>query len=450
MKTRNVLLIGAMLMSLVFFNSCEEEVRSPNSTSEAEAQAELATYFTLAGNAVRILDLEDQEEQIRAMALGGLSPAVSGIETVDYKGAISPLGDPWYAGWSFYDAVINGDMKSKSIPELPVEVITDDRAKGVGTTTWTNDKIWILDGIVFVNRGDVLTIEPGTIIQGRNAPNGGTSSLIISRGAKIIAEGTAEEPIIFTFEGDQGNTSPEVRGKWGGLVLLGDATLNNDLGINSAEGLSPADSRAYFGGFNDADNSGVLRYISIRHCGAKTAQEDNDINGLTLGAVGSGTTIENVEVVGSLDDGIEWFGGTVNSKRLISAYSGDDGIDTDLGFRGINQYIVIYKSGDKGSEHDGGDSPINGLPFAKPIFYNVTSIGINTTQALTFRDNTGGEYHNSLFINYAKGADIELVPSDDFHSYRQFVDENLKIENNSFFNIEAGDLPGDVLKVKLK
>ncbi|MEO1256909.1 MAG: carboxypeptidase regulatory-like domain-containing protein, partial [Bacteroidota bacterium] len=190
--------------------------------------------------------------------------------------------------------------------------------------------------------------------------------------------------------------------------------------------------------------------ISIRHCGAKTAQEDNDINGLTLGAVGSGTTIENVEVVGSLDDGIEWFGGTVNSKRLISAYSGDDGIDTDLGFRGINQYIVIYKSGDKGSEHDGGDSPINGLPFAKPIFYNVTSIGINTTQALTFRDNTGGEYHNSLFINYAKGADIELVPSDDFHSYRQFVDENLKIENNSFFNIEAGDLPGDVLKVKLK
>ncbi|MEM8523853.1 MAG: carboxypeptidase regulatory-like domain-containing protein [Bacteroidota bacterium] len=449
MKTRNVLLIGMTLMSFFFFNSCEEEPLAPISTSEAEAQAELATYFTLAGNAVRTLDLEDQEEQVRAMALGGLSPAIQGIETVDYKGAIPPFGEPWYAGWSFYDAIVNGDMHSESIPDLPVEVITDNSGEGIGTTTWTSDKIWVLDGIVFVNRGDVLTIEAGTIVQGRTTDEG-TSGLIVARGAKIIAEGTAEAPIIFTFEGDTGNTSPEVRGEWGGLVLLGDARLNNDLGINSAEGLSPADSRAYFGGFNDADNSGTLRYVSIRHGGFKTGVDNNDINGLTLGGVGAGTTIENVEVISSLDDGIEWFGGNVNGKNIISAFSGDDGIDSDLGYRGVNQFVVIHKSGDMGSEHDGGDSPVNGLPFAKPVFYNVTSLGTGENQAITFRDNTGGEYHNSLFINYAKGADIELVKSNDFHSYRQFVDQNLKIENNGFFNIQAGDLPSDVLKVDFK
>lgn len=450
MKTRTVLLINFMLLSLVFFNSCEEDALAPISTSEAEAQAELATYFTLAGNTVRTLDLDDQEDEIRAMAIGGLSPAISGIETVDYKGAIPPQGTPWYDGWSFYDAVRKGEMQSKPLPELPVEVVDDNAGNGTGTTTWTNDKIWVLDGIVFVNRGDVLTIEPGTIIQGRNAPNGGTSGLVVARGAKIMAEGTAEAPIIFTFEGDTGNTSPEVRGKWGGLVLLGDASLNNDLGINSAEGLSPADGRAYFGGFNDADNSGILRYVSIRHGGAETGIRNSDINGLTLGAVGSGTTLDNIEVVGSLDDGIEWFGGTVNGKHLISAFSGDDGIDSDLGYRGVNQFVIIYQSGDMGAEHDGGDSPVNGLPFAKPVFYNVTSIGIGSTQAITFRDNTGGEYHNSLFINYAKGADIELVQTSDFHSYRQFVEDNLKVENNGFFNIEAGDLPGDVLKVNFK
>ncbi len=450
METRNVLLINLMLMGLLFFNSCEDEPLAPISTSEAEAQSELTTYFTLAGNAVRTLDLEDQEEQIRAMAIGGLSPVVPGIETVDYKGAIPPLGEPWYAGWSFYDAVINGEMQSKPIPELPVEVISDNSGDGVGTMTWTSDKIWVLDGIVFVNRGDVLTIEPGTIIQGRNAPNGGTSALVIARGAKIMAEGTPEAPIIFTFEGDKGGNSPELRGQWGGLLLMGSATLNNDLGINSAEGLSPADVRAYFGGFNDFDNSGVLKYVSIRHCGFRTEVIDNDINGLTLGAVGSGTTIENVEVIGSSDDGFEWFGGAVNGKYMISAFNEDDGIDSDLGYRGVNQFVIIYKSGDMGSEHDGGDSPVNGLPFAKPIFYNVTSLGLGTTQALTFRDNTGGEYHNSLFINYAKGAEIELVQASEFHSYRQFIDENLRIENNGFFNIEAGDLPGDVLKVDFK
>lgn len=449
MKTRNVLLINLMLMGLVFLNSCEDESLASISTSEAEAQAELATYFTLAGNAVRTLDLEDQEDQIRAMALGGLSPATEGMQAVDYKGAISPVGEPWYTNWSLYDAVLNGDSTAVKFPELPTEVISDHGGEGTGTMILTNDKIWILDGIVFVNRGDVLTIEPGTIIQGRENNDGKASSLVVASGAKIIAEGTADAPIIFTFEGDEGNTSPEVRGKWGGLLILGNATLNNELGLNSVEGISPAEGRAYFGGTNDADNSGTLKYVSIRHGGAVIGA-DNEINGLTLAGVGTGTTLEYVEVISNLDDGIEWFGGTVNGNYLISAFCGDDGIDSDLGYRGKNQFIVIHKASDRGAEHDGGDSPVNGLPFAKPVFYNVTSLGTGDNQAITFRDNTGGEYHNSLFINYMTGADIELVTINPFDSYRQFTEENLKLENNGFFNIGAGDLPSDVLKVNFK
>ena len=154
---------------------------------------------------------------------------------------------------------------------------------------------------------------------------------------------------------------------------------------------------------------------------------DNEINGLTLGGVGTGTTIEYVEVVGNRDDGIEWFGGTVSGRFLISAFCADDGLDYDEGYRGGNQFVIVHQdpaegAADRGGEHDGGTDPETGTPFATPTFVNVTSIGNSDSRALTFRDNAGGTYQNSIFINYGRGIDIEDLQGQDQDSFRQWED----------------------------
>ncbi|MEM8524667.1 MAG: carboxypeptidase regulatory-like domain-containing protein [Bacteroidota bacterium] len=449
MKTAMGLLFCLLSIGL-FLTSCEQQTTDLPS-SELEIQSELTTYFALKGNTIRDLDFPPQSIQPRTTSFGSFSLPVEGIEGVSFKGAVAPNSRPWYANWSFYDRVIHGGM-SQAIDDLPVEVVSDNGGEGTGTTTWTNDKIWVLDGVVFINRGDVLTIEPGTVIQGREGIGRRASALVVARGGKIIAEGDTSRPIIFTYEGDKGETDPTVRGKWGGLILLGDAVINSDLGTNSVEGLSPADNRAYFGGNNDEDNSGVLRYVSIRHSGSKFGIDNNEINGLTLGAVGSKTIIEKVEVVGTLDDGFEWFGGTVNCKNIIAAYCGDDALDYDLGYRGKNQFVIVQQDetvGDKGGEHSGGDNA-TALPYSAPVFFNVTSIGRPASKAVLFNNNAGGEYHNSIFMNYGEGVEIEYVENSQFHSFRQFQEGNLKIENNIFFNIQSGTLPQDLLKVNFK
>lgn len=448
MKTTTVLF--ALLLGLLFI-SCEQQL-TDLSAAEIEAQDRLSTFFTLKGNSLRSLEFFPQSIQPRNINFGSSSLPVDGIEEVSYKGAVAPNKEPWYNTWSFYDRIIHEDMKSLPIAELPKEIVSDNGGKGTGTITWTRDKIWVLDGIVFVNRGDVLTIEEGTVIQGREGNGKDASALVVARGGKIIAQGDKANPIIFTFEGDRGQTSPDVRGRWGGLILLGSAVINTDIGTNSIEGISPTDSRAYYGGRNDNDDSGILSYVSIRHGGSEFGIEDNEINGLTLGGVGNKTVIENVEVIGNLDDGFEWFGGTVNCKNIISAYCGDDALDYDLGYRGVNQFVIVHldeNAGDRGGEHDGGDNPID-VPYAVPIFYNVTSIGRPASRAITFRDNAGGEYHNSIFMDYGEGIDIEYVQNAQFHSYRQFREGNLKIENNIFSNIQAGTLPQDLLRVNFK
>ena len=164
---------------------------------------------------------------------------------------------------------------------------------------------------------------------------------------------------------------------------------------------------------------------------------------MTLGGVGSGTTLEYIEIVANKDDGIEWFGGTANVKYLIAAYCGDDALDYDEGYRGKNQFIIIHQdpaasAADRGGEHDGGTSPETGTPFATPQFWNVTSSGNATSKAITFRDNAGGEYHNSIFLNYGRGIDIEDLIDQEQDCYKQFTDGNLKVANSIFFNIAAG------------
>ncbi len=324
------------------------------------------------------------------------------------------------------------------------QVVIKDNGTGTGTTTWTKDKVWILDGFVFVNSGQTLTIEAGTVIKGKPGTGASASALIVARGATINAIGTAAEPIIFTFEADplDGSVPNTTRGMWGGLIVLGSAQLNTVPSVQNIEGIPTSEPRGEYGGTNDADNSGTLKYISIRHGGTDIGA-GNEINGLTLGGVGSGTTIDYIEVLANKDDGIESFGGTPGVKHFISAYCGDDSFDTDQGFRGKYQFIVSVEDAisDRGGEHDGGTVPEDGTPYAHQMFYNATYIGNGTSRVATFRDNAAGEYHNSIFYNFGKGIDIEMLASGQ-DSYKRFQATQLKLEDNVFFNVGDGTAAG--------
>jgi hypothetical protein len=320
-----------------------------------------------------------------------------------------------------------------------ISTITD-RGEGVGTITFTKDKTWVLNGLVFVNSGQTLTVEPGTLIKGKSGQGDNASALIVSRGGKIMAEGTAAEPIVMTSETDGGQIPATARGLWGGLIVLGNASLNSSPGESAIEGIPTSETRGLYGGDNDADNSGSLAYLSIRHGGTDIGA-GNEINGLTLGGVGSGTSVHHIEIVANNDDGIEFFGGTVNVSNLCISYCADDNVDYDEGWRGRAQFVFVNQdpaSGDRGGEHDGGTDPEDAQPYATPMFYNCTYIGNGVKRALTFRDNAGGEYHNSIFYNWDKGVDIEDLPVDGEDSKKRFDAGQLKIVNNIFYMV-AGD-----------
>lgn len=296
-------------------------------------------------------------------------------------------------------------------------------------TTWTASNRYQLSGYVFVTNGATLTIEPGTVVQGRVSSGTSAAALVITAGSKINAAGTKEKPIIFTSELDQlnGNLTKSDTGLWGGLVVLGKASINSR--SNGAAAGTPAQdqiegfsvsadqtSLITFGGTDDADNSGTIRYVSIRHGGAVIGTA-NEINGLTMGGVGSGTTIEYVEVFANKDDGYEWFGGTVNCRYLVSAYNNDDAFDMDQGYRGNLQFLfgilgdIGTDYGDKGIEWDGSTSPLTATPRGKTTVANATIIGAGTTgkssYAMNIRDAVEATVYNSVFMNFEKMIDIE-------------------------------------------
>ncbi len=321
--------------------------------------------------------------------------------------------------------------------------------------TWTSDNVYILKQRVFVVDGVTLTIEAGTTIKGQSGDVADVGVLVISRGAKLIAEGTAGNPIIFTSELDEGdNLTFEDRGKWGGLIILGKGTNSNLDDNNEIEGIIIDGDNGLYGGSVEEDSSGSIKYVSIRHGGAELAA-DEEINGLTLGAVGSKTVISHVEVLSNSDDGIEWFGGAPKLDHILVAYCGDDSYDYDEGYHGMNQFLVTVQdtaasgAGDRMGEHDGGPSKNRwGTPYSAPVFSNVTYIGRgadNGKRTVTFRDNAGGEYHNSIFANQAKGIDVEYTSESDgvdSNSYQMFADGKLKVANNVFSNIADGTASG--------
>lgn len=344
--------------------------------------------------------------------------------------------------------------------ELPAQYTEDkgkvtikDNGEGTGTITWTADKTWILNGFVFVNEGQTLTIEPGTTIKAMPGSALDASALIVCRGAKIYANGTADKPIIFTALADNGSLAKDERGLWGGVIVLGKGVLNTADKTKQVEGIPTTEPRGSYGGDNDGDNSGSLKYISIRHGGSKIGEGD-EINGLTLGGVGNATTIEYIEVIANKDDGIEFFGGQPRLKYILVSNCADDAFDYDTGFRGFGQYWVAIQEGavaGRCGEHDGGTTPEDGTPYATPHIYNATYIGpsgaADEDDMIRFRDNAGGFYMNSIFAEKPKGISIELLATDTQDSFKQLENGKLKVENCIFWNV-ADNTPAGVLTTK--
>ena len=323
-------------------------------------------------------------------------------------------------------------------------------ANVTANTTWTRTNTYLLETKIYVTNGATLTIEPGTVIKGRPKANPvDATALVIARGAKINAQGTATTPIIFTAESDllNGNLTQSERGLWGGVVILGRARLNTASGQGNVEGIPTTEPLGTYGGTDDDDNSGVFRYVQIRHSGAIVAA-NVELNGLTMGGVGRGTTIEYVDVYAGNDDGYEWFGGTVNSKYLISSYNDDDNFDWDEGFRGKGQFWFAVGASDKGNqamEMDGGTSPEDGQPYALPELYNITLIGSGATSTntssfgLLFRDNSGGKISNMILHDYRGYAvRIETESAQTQDSAKRLAAGDLAIGNSIFGSFGAG------------
>ena len=287
-------------------------------------------------------------------------------------------------------------------------------------------QIWTLKGRVSVVDGVTLTVPAGTIIKGEPGTGADASCLIIARGGKIDAQGTAQNPIIFTSISDNiqiGGVYPssgpslsiDVRGLWGGILILGKApaSFNNNVSELQIEGIPVSDTNGLYGGSNPTDNSGIFKYVSIRHGGAEIG-EGNEINGLTLGAVGSGTVIDNVEVIANVDDGIEFFGGTVNASNLLVWGQGDDAIDIDQAYAGTidNVLVILTAASDHGLEIDGPEGSLNGSFTIKNTTIIGASDGCTALSAdgeiADFRSGAMGTTDGILAKGFAEGKDVEL------------------------------------------
>lgn len=280
---------------------------------------------------------------------------------------------------------------------------------------------YTIEGLVYVPSGVTLDIEEGTVIKAKEltGDDDGATALIITRGAMINAEGTADEPIIMTaFDDDVDNPSDldgSDNGLWGGLVILGEGIISNaGSPVANIEGIDP-EARTEYGGMNNGDNSGTVRYLSIRHSGAELAPGD-ELQGLTIGGVGSGTTIEYVESFASSDDGIEIFGGGVNVKNLAVAFAEDDCFDLDMGWSGNCQFLFTIKAentGNRMAEWDGA-KPDDSDIFTSATIANATMIGSGNSSdndendvAILMRDGFGGKLYNSI-ISEVNGYGIEV------------------------------------------
>jgi hypothetical protein len=386
-------------------------------------------------------------------------PADGFYDYAPYKGAFDSQ-DVWIDGWTA--------LSQEGVSRTKDNVVNVPAGYLYGTHNWVSSNTYLLQGFVYVMSNAVLNIEPGTVIKG--VPGTGTGAaaandfgcLFVTRGGKLNALGTPNNPIIMTAENDDVSDPTDLpfpsRGLWGGLVLFGNARINNPASTTNSltydiyeglpdtaidNGAGQIDYLHRFGGTDDNDSSGVIRYVSIRH-GGKKLTTDKEINGASLGGVGRGTTFEYIEAYAIADDGFEFFGGSVNTRYLVSAFNDDDCFDTDQGFNGKNQFWFAIQSPDardSGSEQNGQPQPndlqvVGALPLSDYTVYNATLIGAGTTgsgnAAHNVRRNNFCRWYNGVFTEF-QGRRV-LIDADSTPDFK----------NNLFFGFAGAGASGDV------
>ncbi|WP_258099539.1 hypothetical protein [Marinoscillum pacificum] len=396
----------------------------------------LAMSLFLSGALVFTSCSEDDapsDAEVQQAALDQVSAAVDGIVSTD---ASASGADESVFGWTL---TMGGTYNSTATERVDVEGnISAD-------VTWTADKIYEINKRVTVLDGVTLTIEPGTRIEGDVQFTGADASvLMIARGGKIMAEGTAELPIIMTTTDDDGTLTAADKGKWGGLVVLGKASISAEQAEVQIEGVDASDVNGLYGGTADNDNSGVIKYVSIRHGGAVIdAAAGDEINGLTLGGVGTGTTIQNVEIFANSDDGVEFFGGSVNVTNILVAQVGDDAIDIDQSYKGkvTNYYVTVDEDSDEGLEIDGRE----GDALGSFTLVNGTIKAVAGSVTCDFKSKAQGTVTN---LN-ANGGRIKLDASFDEVTFestenaaQNVIDGKLNFSTvNAEWSVYTDDLP---------
>lgn len=291
----------------------------------------------------------------------------------------------------------------------PAAVTEEVSGAITASRTLAAGKDYLLKGLVQVKAGVTLTIDKGVTLKGDSASK---AILLIEPGATIMAEGTADEPIVFTSQAAEGSRRA---GDWGGLVILGNAPVNFPGGKGNIEGILSTAGGTQYGGSDVNDSSGKLRYVRVEYAGVVLSQ-DNEVNGITFGGVGRGTVVDHIQVRHALDDCFEFFGGTVDAKYLICQYNQDDGFDFDNGYAGRLQFLVlqqdpVHPGEDNGIESDNDAMGSTNAPFTNPQVYNATLVGKNadpdsTQYGMLIRRNSRGTYRNMLVQGFESALDI--------------------------------------------
>lgn len=359
---------------------------------------------------------------IIAVCTASLVSAQAFWTATSYKGAFPitnnlPSTD-WTSGWANWD------------PEnVNYAAATQTISSNIVSSTTLSGVVHIKNNVAVTNNS-TLTILPGTIIRGDKSTK---SCLIIPRGSKIMAMGTAANPIIFTS--NESIANGRAAGDWGGLVILGNGIINTACATcvgsankeNYVEGFATNFPEILYGGNNNSESSGVLSYVRIEFAGvALSSIANSEINGLTMAGVGSGTQMDHIQVSFSGDDSFEWFGGAVDATHLIAFRGLDDDFDTDFGHQGRVQFGLIIRDKDisdlagdsNGFESDNYNPGLGRLPLTKTVFSNITNIGPKRNgtiglpsnekfeRALFTRRNTSISVHNSIFVGWEKGWDL--------------------------------------------
>jgi len=427
---RSKLLLAITAGFIMLIASCKEDdvkitgitLSSTNETVQVGATATLTTFITPADASNQNITWRSASQAIATVTDGIVTGVALGSTTITVV--------------SQADTTLKATCAILVTPSTG-QVITVSGDITADTKWYANAK-YMLSGFVYVKNNAILTIEPGTVIKGVSTTK---AALIIERGSRIMAAGTAVSPIVFTSDKPKGQRT---YGDWGGLVLCGKAPTNKHDGGITGDGVAEGGIGSHYGGTDPNDNSGTLQYVRIEFPGVGlTATANSEINGLTLYSVGAGTIIDHIQVSFSGDDSYEWFGGNVNMKNLVAFRGWDDDWDTDNGYSGKVQFFVSLRdpaiadqSSSNGFESDNDADGSTLSPYTSALFVNGSIFGPKATttttsnslyqHAIQIRRGSRLSIYNTVFAGYPYGLYIDGALGD---SPAQANNNVLQIEN---------------------